>query len=157
MSTYRSSPLLMPIRVLLLLWLSGEFHAGRRTRFSNWPSHYLAGIRCLVCSRLRVLSGGTSSALTVWPIQPSDTGCRCRRRAPNVFRDNRPGWSHPRFEKTPENSDHAENRYGDSDDDRPDNDNSKQEEPHLALFGAISRLSIAPWITILYVPVADVP
>jgi len=82
------------------------------------------------------------SALTLRPRQPSNTGRRCRRRSPNVFRNNRPLWARPGCENAPENCDRAENKYGDGDDDCSDSDSSKQElvfrsgEPHLALFGA---------------------
>jgi hypothetical protein len=85
-------------------------------------------------------------ALTLWPRHPSNTGPRCGRRSPNVFRNNRPFWSRPGCEYTPENSDHAENRYGDGDDDCPDNGSSKEElvfrsaELHLLSLDPISRL-----------------
>ena len=75
------------------------------------------------------------------PSQPSNMSRRSRRRSPDVFRNNGLFWARPGCESAPENSDRAENRYGDGDDDCPDNDSSKEEvifrsgEPHLALFG----------------------
>jgi hypothetical protein len=84
----------------------------------------------------------TSLRAALRPSQPSNMSRRCRRRSPNVFRNNGPFWARPGCENAPEKSGRAENRYGDGDDDCPDNDSSKEElvfrsgEPHLALFGS---------------------
>ena len=113
---------------------------GPASRCPLWPKADMSFCAPHVC--FWPLADITSLWAALRPSQPSNMSRRCRRRSPNVFRNNGPFWARPRCENAPEKSDRAENRYGDGDDDCPDNDSSKEElvfrsgEPHLALFGS---------------------